>query len=301
MVGYIKDYRAELESDIWKMPALYHRVWQYLKYKVNHTAKTIPMRDGEFITIKEGQHLTSLRNIAKGVGNYDPITGVWKEPNPKTISKILLWLVKQQMVTIDNGKGNKQYTLISLTNWSFYQPKDEKGNSKVTVSDFEEKQTVDINNNDKELLKNDKNEKNYTEEGEIILLSRVGLIWKESGFPKLSKKDVNKLAKWKKDLSEELVLKAIEIAIKKNIRKFSYLEGILSRFLKEGFKTIEDMELSAQKWEKYNFQNIRTEMVPEWFNKKEINTQKLTLDKIDIEAERERLILELTKNPTELY
>lgn len=302
MVGYIKDYRAELESDIWKMPPLYHRVWQYLKYKVNHSTNEIPLQNGEFLVIKPGQHLTSYRKIAIGVAYYEKALN--KEPNPKTISKILSWLDKQQMITIDRGRGNSQYTLITIINWSFYQPKDDKGNSKVTVSDYEEKQTVDINNNDKELLKNDKNEKNYTEESEVLLLSRVGLIWKESGFPNLSEKDVNKMVTWKKDLSEELVLKAIEIAIKKNIRKYSYVEGILSRFLKEGFKTIEDIELSVQKRKKNNFQNfnsIRTEMVPEWFNKKEINTQEITLDEIDIEAERERLILELTMNSTKQY
>lgn len=149
MKGYIKDYRKELQSDIWLMPPLYHRVWQYLKYKVNHKENKIPMRDGSFLTVKTGQHLTSIRSIADNVGWYE--RGVFKAPNPKTISSILNWLEKQNMIKIDRGEGNRQYTLISLLNWDSYQSNDDESNSQYTVS----KQSMDINNNDK----NDKNEK----------------------------------------------------------------------------------------------------------------------------------------------
>jgi predicted transcriptional regulator len=131
------------------MPPLYHRIWQYLKYIVNHQDNTIPMRDGTFLTIKAGQHLTSVRDIAKNVGWYEGVK--WKEPNPKTVSTILEWLEKQSMIKIERGKGNRQYTLITLINWDLYQQKDNEGNSKVTDS----KHLVDINKNDKECNKND--------------------------------------------------------------------------------------------------------------------------------------------------
>lgn len=149
MKGYIKDYRKELESDIWQMPPLYHRVWQYLKYMVNHDENTIPMRDGTKFQISKGQHLTSVRDIAKNVGWYEGLK--WKEPNPKTISVILDWLEKQGMISIERGKGNRQYTLISLINWEKYQISEVKGNNKVT----EEKHLTDINKNDQECFKND--------------------------------------------------------------------------------------------------------------------------------------------------
>lgn len=149
MKGFIKDYRKELQSDIWAMPPLYHRVWQYLKYKVNHEPNRIPMKDGSFLNIQPGQHLTSVRNIAQNVGWYE--RGVFKTPNPRTISSILEWLEKQNMIQIDRGKGNRQYTLVTIVNWEVYQTKDNKSNSKYTVS----KQSVHINKNDK----NDKNDK----------------------------------------------------------------------------------------------------------------------------------------------
>ncbi|MGD6993964.1 hypothetical protein [Sutcliffiella horikoshii] len=150
MQGYIKDFRKELDSSIWMMPPLYHRTWQYLKYMVNHQDNTIPMRDGSFLTIKAGQHLTSVRDIAKNIGWYEGVK--WKEPNPKTISTILTWFESNSMIKIDKGKGNRQYTLITLLNWDLYQTNDVEGNSKVT----DREHLVDINKNDKECIKNDK-------------------------------------------------------------------------------------------------------------------------------------------------
>jgi predicted transcriptional regulator len=155
MEGYIKDYRQELQSDIWKMPPLYHRVWQWLKYQVNHSPERIPMRDGTFLNIERGQKLTSVRTIAENVAWYEGYK--YHEPNPKTISTILDWLVKNEMIQIERGKGNRQYTLITLINWDIYQSKQDKGNSKETVREH----LTDIN-------KNEKNEKNEKKEEKTI-------------------------------------------------------------------------------------------------------------------------------------
>lgn len=145
--GWIKDYRKEIDSPIWLMPPLYHRIWQWLKYAVNHEEADIPMRDGSVFKVLPGQRLTSYRGIAKAVGWYEGRK--WKEPNPKTVSVIITWLQRNSMILVNHGKGNGEYTLITLVNWDFYQSENDKGNAKVTVG----KQSVDTN-------KNDKNEKN---------------------------------------------------------------------------------------------------------------------------------------------
>src|SRR5699024_3315293 len=130
------------------MPPLYHRVWQYLKYMVNHKENKIPMSDGSFLKIDPGQHLTSVRGIAQGVGYFEGAK--WKEPNPKTISKILTWLEKQSMIKIERGRGNRQYTLVTLSNWDLHQSEKSEGNNKYTATGEGGKQSVDINKNDKE-------------------------------------------------------------------------------------------------------------------------------------------------------
>jgi hypothetical protein len=125
MQGYIKDHRKELSSDIWLMPPLYHRVWQWLKYQVNHNDAEIPMSDGTKLRIRKGQHLTSVRKIARGIGWYE--RGIWEEPNPKTIDSVLKWLKNNNMITISKGRGNRQYTLITILNWEVYQVTEEQG------------------------------------------------------------------------------------------------------------------------------------------------------------------------------
>lgn len=148
MSGYIKDYRQELKSDIWYMPPLYHRVWQYIKYKVNHQDFRLPMRDGSHLLIKSGQHLSSIRTIGEGVSWYEGHKH--KIPNTKTIKTILNWLEDNHMISIERGKGNRQYTLITLVNWDSYQATEIKGNSRVT----EKLQDVPINKNDNNEKKN---------------------------------------------------------------------------------------------------------------------------------------------------
>lgn len=114
---------------------------------MNHRPEKIPLRDGTYMEIKAGQHLTSIRNIAKGVGYYDQ--SVFHEPSTKTIKRVIDWLEKQNMISKSNGKRNRQYTLISLLQWEKYQSIEEKGNSKETAG----KQLVPINKNDQEGLK----------------------------------------------------------------------------------------------------------------------------------------------------
>lgn len=146
MQGWIRDHRKELESDIWMMPPLYHRVWQYLKYDVNHSDRVIPNTKGEKLQIKKGQTVTSYQIIAEAVAWFEH--GTKRVPNKKTIKSILDWLEKEEMITrISNAKG----TVITLCNYGVYQGSEEdEGNAGVTLG----KRSLDTNNNDNN-VKND--------------------------------------------------------------------------------------------------------------------------------------------------
>jgi hypothetical protein len=141
MSGYIYDYRQELDSNIWLMPPMYHRVWQWIKYNVNHSKAEIPNRDGSMTTIYPGQRATSYRQIAKGVGYYEGKS--WKEPNVKTIKSILDWMTKQNMITV---KGNTEGTIITVENWALYQSEKSKGNTKRMAQGTPSKHVMDTNN-----------------------------------------------------------------------------------------------------------------------------------------------------------
>lgn len=143
--GFIKDYRKELESDIWLMPPLYHRVWQWIKYSVNHAENSIPNKDGTYTELKPGQHATSYRLIAKGVGYYEGRK--WKEPNTKTVKSILDWLAKQKMISV---YGNTLGTILTVENWEIYQSENVQGNTKRTTTETPREHHLDTNKNDKE-------------------------------------------------------------------------------------------------------------------------------------------------------
>ena len=136
MNGWIKDYRQELSSDIWNMPPIYHRVWQYLKYTVNHQPRTVPSKDGD-IFIDKGQTITSYQQIADGCGWYE--WGVKRTPNKKTIKTVLEWLQRSEMVKVES---NARGTRITLCNYGIYQVQEV---AKVT----QKKRSLDTNKKDK--------------------------------------------------------------------------------------------------------------------------------------------------------
>lgn len=109
------------------------------------------MRDGSHFEIKPGQHLTSIRSIAKGVGFIERNT--FREPNPRTIRNILNWLEQQHMISINHGLGNRQYTLLTLLQWEKYQAEEMKVTEHAQDRALVGKQLVLINKNNKECIK----------------------------------------------------------------------------------------------------------------------------------------------------
>jgi hypothetical protein len=147
MHGWIKDHRKELHSNIWMMPPLYHRVWQYLKYKVNHKENTIPTKHG-ILHIPEGETITSLRCIAEAVSWYE--YGVERIPAAKTIREVLDWLQNEGMITRDS---NRKGTRIKVVNYSIYQG---DSNGESNTEETQRKHRGSTNKNDKNVNKEQK-------------------------------------------------------------------------------------------------------------------------------------------------
>ena len=128
--GFTKAYKKELQSDIWKMPPLYQRVFFYLRQTACWEQEFFPTERKFSIAINPGQIITSLANIADGVSWYK--YGVKKVPNRKTIRDILAWLESNAMVTV---VSNRYGTFINITNWDTYNILETK---KVTQKKQEE-------------------------------------------------------------------------------------------------------------------------------------------------------------------
>jgi len=125
-VGYIKSWRKELESDIWVMSPIYHRVWTYLLKSASWESNEFPTTRKFKIALNPGQMLTSMSIIAEGISWFE--YGVNKKPNRKTIKSVLDWLEHNRMIAIES---NRHGTFITVCNWCKYQPKEKE---KVTIT-----------------------------------------------------------------------------------------------------------------------------------------------------------------------
>ncbi|NIK10883.1 DnaD domain protein [Alkalibacillus almallahensis] len=274
MKGFIKDYRQELDSLIWSMPPMYHRVWQYLKYMVNHEERKVPFKDGSVITVRPGQHLTSVRNIAKGVGYYEGVT--WKEPNPKTVRTILQWLEKQSMISVERGKGNRQYTLITLLNWETYQSQSVSSNTKETERNPEVKQVADINKN----VKNEKNEEelsnnNNTRDREAF--AEIIEFYKNNCQQGITESPFNfeVIEKLFDEWGYELLMASMQVAAQKEAKGTRFIESVLDNWKGAGVQSIDDARRYQQQFRE-NKQKTKqsrsspkqtSDVIPKWFAK----------------------------------
>lgn len=149
--GFGKSWRKELQSDVWLMPPIYHRVWYWLRLNAQYETFLFPTREQFGIWVLPGQRITSLRQIAEGVKWVE--WGREVVPNVKTVKTVLDWLESREMVTVEsNAKG----TLVSIVNWHTYNDLPAKevtaqSNSQGTRSGYKEERIERIEEKTKPL------------------------------------------------------------------------------------------------------------------------------------------------------
>lgn len=103
--GWIKIHRKIRDNWIWEDPEKL-KAWLDILLMVNHEDKEIPF-NGKIITIKRGQKLTSITQLADR----------WNW-NRKRVVRFLGLLEGAAMCTTDRTTNG---TTITVTNWDFYQ------------------------------------------------------------------------------------------------------------------------------------------------------------------------------------
>ena len=159
--GFAKTYRKVLLSDVWKMPPLYHRVFQYLILKASFEPDMFPTKRKYNINLLPGQLITSMSVIAQGVSWTE--YGVEKIPNKKIIKDILDWLKFNEMIIlVSNASG----TYVEVVNWRTYHS---FSSEKVT----QKKRNVDTLKELKELKEVKKKNKTFTSDSVEFRLSKL--------------------------------------------------------------------------------------------------------------------------------
>lgn len=114
------------------------KAWMHLLLTANHEDKRM-FFDGKLITIKRGQHLTSIRKLAESWGC-----------TRRKADSLLNCFIEDQMVTV---KRSNKGTLLTLVNYSVYQNMRDtesttESTTQSTTEDATESTQTTMNNND---------------------------------------------------------------------------------------------------------------------------------------------------------
>ena len=136
--GWIKLHRKVCENWIWEDPEKL-RAWIDILLMVNHEEKTIPF-NGRMITIRKGQKLTSIVQLAERWG--------WSRHR---VYRFFSLLKQDGMCNTDSTPNG---TLITVTNWALYQyAGTSNGTTNGTANDTTNGTTVGTQTR---MIKNDK-------------------------------------------------------------------------------------------------------------------------------------------------
>ncbi|MEK4965290.1 DnaD domain protein [Weizmannia sp. FSL K6-3076] len=72
--------------------------------------------------------------------------------------------------------------------------------------------------------------------------------FEQNGFGTISGYLFEKIQAWCEDLSQELVLEAMKIAVESGNKNWSYVEGILRRWVDKGYQTINEVRAAQKKY-----------------------------------------------------
>ncbi|MGE7916414.1 DnaD domain protein [Lysinibacillus xylanilyticus] len=158
-----------------------------------------------------------------------------------------------------------------------------------------------LNNN--LLNKNNNEDRSHLSAENLSKIQTAFQFYEQNGFGALAAHVAYKIGHWIDDLSEELVIHAMELAVENNILRWSYVDKILHDWTYKKLRTIEEVEAhrlryDAQKKQRHHSirsnQQGRQEIVPEWFHQRHEDNNDTEAGKaIDFEAERQKILATL--------
>lgn len=232
--GWIKLYRTIQDHWIWENPQ-YLKWWLDLIFMANHQDRKI-LFDGELKTVKVGERITSEKKLSER----------W-EVSRNTVRKFLDLLVKDDMIELSRSRQNG--TWYKVSKYAEYQSFSEiKKQRSEQQAEHQTEQRTEHKQEPKEpknLRSNNNNNKG----------SSIRSIWENNGFGLMSSKTMTDFDYWISDFekigasqkdAEQLIVKAIEIAIDANARNYNYINAILKDWEQRGFKSVDEREAARK-------------------------------------------------------
>jgi len=122
--GWVPLFRKSMDSQVFQNPGLW-KVWTWCLMKASHTEQWVPMKTGRGKTevhLMPGQFIFGRKTAAKEL-----------RMKPSTVRNRMQKLKNMQNLdTLEDSQKDRQYSIVTLTNWEFYRELQKKGTAKGT-------------------------------------------------------------------------------------------------------------------------------------------------------------------------
>lgn len=116
-------------------------------------------------------------------------------------------------------------------------------------------------------------------------LQNIIQFYEQNGFGKMSSYVKEKMALWVSETSKEMVLDALNVALQNGVKTWTYTEGILRNWKKNGYVTAKERKRRP----------VRTEIIPEWLHIDYAQYERKACNEAELEQKRRELEARLKK------
>lgn len=229
MEGWIKLYRKTLDNPIITKDSDYLAVWIYLLLNTTHKDYDVLFK-GKRITLKRGQLITGRKSIAEKL-----------KIDENKVQRILKTLENEHQIEQQSSNKNR---LITIVSWDKYQQDEQQNEQQLNNNRTTIEQQVNTNKNVKN-IKNDKNVTTISDSCVDGLQEVIDFYSNNIGF--LNPYGLKILESYVEDMSSDLVIYAMQIAVENNKKTISYIKAILNNWAKANIKTLEEAKRENKK------------------------------------------------------
>ncbi|MCG1303755.1 DnaD domain protein [Staphylococcus epidermidis] len=291
MTGWISLHRSIQKHWLFEEKRKFSRfeAWIDILMMVNHTDNKI-MHDGDLITVKRGQRITSLRQLGER----------WSWSITK-VDKYLKILESDGMLDV---KKDTKKTVLTVVNYDDYQDEDLKKRRRNDSEKTEKKHRSNTEKTQKKTNNNDNKENNENNDDNDVVVgddfASIYNLYQENIEQVPSPITTEKLTQDIDHYGKELVAYAIKKAALNNSHNYKFIDYLLKDWRKRNLTTIKavkqyEQQRQEQKEQTYKPRVVQSkEKTPDWLNDRE--QEQVTKVDPKLDKDREEFLRKLEEN-----
>lgn len=291
MTGWISLHRSIQKHWLFEEKRKFSRfeAWIDILMMVNHTDNKI-MHDGDLITVKRGQRITSLRQLGER----------WSWSITK-VDKYLKILESDGMLDV---KKDTKKTVLTVVNYDDYQDEDLKKRRRNDSEKTEKKHRSNTEKTQKKTNNNDNKENNENNDDNDVVVgddfASIYNLYQENIEQVPSPITTEKLTQDIDHYGKELVTYAIKKAALNNSHNYKFIDYLLKDWRKRNLTTIKAVKQYEQQRQEQKEQTYKPKVVqskektPDWLNDRE--QEQVTKVDPKLEKDREDFLRRLEEN-----